>query len=349
MPRLVIHRLPMAHPGDVSALAALLDRGALAAGTIRAVIGKTEGNGGLNDFTRGYFAQSLLHLLACATDEAAEALAARIPCMLSGGTEGVLSPHYMVFAAEPGEGPEGLAIGTAFGPPVAPGDVGNDAQIARVAEATRAAMADAGIDDPGAVALVQVKSPAGGPGLLLRSVAAGAMGAALALGDVPAGAAREAALLADLSLFSSRVSASAGVEVARDEVVVLGTARGWSPGLSIAVRPLADALDLAAVQSAFRAAGLAADPDVPPGQRARIRAVLAKGEPDRSLLVRGQRHTMLGDTDLDAQRHLRGALGAVIASVAGDGRVFVSGGAAHQGPPGGGLVAVIAAGSGEEA
>ena len=51
---------------------------------------------------------------------------------------------------------------------------------------------------------------------------------------------------------------------------------------------------------------------------------------------------MLCDTDLDAQQHLRAALGAVIASVAGDGRVFVSGGAAHQGPPGGGLVAVIA-------
>ena len=126
---------------DVSALAALLGSGALAAGSIRAVIGKTEGNGGLNDFTRGYFTQSLMHLLARATGEAAEALAARIPCVLSGGTEGVLSPHYMFFAAEPGGGLQGLAIGTALGPPVAPGDVGNDTQIARVAEATRAAMA----------------------------------------------------------------------------------------------------------------------------------------------------------------------------------------------------------------
>ncbi|WP_198381173.1 ring-opening amidohydrolase [Roseomonas sp. KE2513] len=345
MPRLVIHRLSMAHPGDVSALAALLDSGALDAGTIRAVIGKTEGNGGLNDFTRGYFTQSLMHLLSRATGEAPEDLVARIPCVLSGGTEGVLSPHYMVFAAEPGGGAEGLAIGTAFGPFVVPGDVGNDAQIARVAEATRAAMADAGIDDAARVALVQVKSPAGGPGLLLRSVAGGAMGAALALGDVSAGAARGTALLEDLTLFSSRVSASAGVEVVRDEVVVLGTAPGWGPGLTMAVRPMADALDLAAIQSAFRGANLSADPDVPPAQRPRIRAVLAKGEPDRGLSVRGQRHTMLGDTDLDAQRHLRAALGAVIASVAGDGRVFVSGGAAHQGPPGGGLIAVIAEGA----
>ncbi|WP_458095625.1 ring-opening amidohydrolase [Roseomonas sp. WA12] len=343
MPRLTIHRLSMAHPGDVSALQGLIERGSLPASQIRAVIGKTEGNGGLNDFTRGYFTQSLMHLLSRATGERAEELAERIPCVLSGGTEGVLSPHYMVFAVDfAAEGAEGLAIGTAFGPPVAAGDVGNDTQIARVARAVRAAMADAGITAPDQVALVQVKSPAGGPGLLLRSVAGGAMGAALALGDVAADRALSDALLERPELFSSRVSASAGVEVMRDEVVVFGTAPGWAPGLRMAVRPMADALDLAAVQAAFRAAGLSTEPDVPAAQRARIRAVLAKGEPDRRHHLRGQRHTMLGDTDLDAQRHLRGALGAVIAAVAGDGRIFVSGGAAHQGPPGGGLVAVIA-------
>lgn len=344
MPRLTIHRLPMAHPGDVSAIASRIADGTLRADQVRAVIGKTEGNGGQNDFTRGYFAQSLLHLLSRQTGEAPEALADRIPVVLSGGTEGVLSPHVCIFAVDPdAEGERGLALGTAFGPPVVPGDVGNDAQIARVADAVRAAMADAGIAGAAAVALVQVKSPAGRPGQLLRSVAAGAMGAALALGDVPADAAREGALLEDLSPWSPRVSASAGVEVTRDEVVVFGTAPGWAGGLRMAVRPMADALDLAAVQDAFRAVGLDADPDVPPAQRHRIRAVIAKGEPDRTGAIRSHRHTMIGDTDIDAQRHLRGAVGAVIAAVAGDGRIFVSGGAAHQGPPGGGLVAVIAA------
>ncbi|MFT8243632.1 ring-opening amidohydrolase [Roseomonas sp. BN140053] len=342
MPELRVHRLPMAHPGDVSALAALLEAGTLRASEIRAVIGKTEGNGGLNDFTRGYFTQSLLLLLSRRTGEAPETLAERIPCVLSGGTEGVLSPHYCVFAVQPGDAAgEGLAIGTAFGPPVAPGDVGHGAQIRRVAATLRAAMRDAGIADPARVRLAQVKSPAGGPGQLLCSVAAGALGVAVGLGEISAAAA-EAALLEDPSVFSERASASAGVEVLRDEVVLFGTAAGWGGGLRLAVRPMADALDLGAVQAAFRDVGLAPDPDVPPDQRGRIAAVLAKGEPDRSGRVRGQRHTMLGDTDLEAQRHLRGALGAVIAAVAGDGRIFVSGGAAHQGPPGGGLVAVIA-------
>jgi cyanuric acid amidohydrolase len=51
---------------------------------------------------------------------------------------------------------------------------------------------------------------------------------------------------------------------------------------------------------------------------------------------------MLDDTDINAQRHVRGALGGLVASVIGDGRIFVSGGAEHQGPDGGGMIAAIA-------
>jgi hypothetical protein len=56
----------MAHPGDVSALAAAIDAGRIDAARIVAVIGKTEGNGRVIDFTRGYFTQSPLSLLAIA-------------------------------------------------------------------------------------------------------------------------------------------------------------------------------------------------------------------------------------------------------------------------------------------
>ena len=70
--------------------------------------------------------------------------------------------------------------------------------------------------------------------------------------------------------------------------------------------------------------------------------MLVKAEPDRSGRIHGQRHTMLNDTDIDPQRHIRGAVGGVVASVVGDTRIFVSGGAEHQGPDGGGLIAVIA-------
>ena len=88
--------------------------------------------------------------------------------------------------------------------------------------------------------------------------------------------------------------------------------------------------------------GIEATPQVDPSDAARINGVLVKCEPDRRGLIRGNRHTMLDDTDIDAQRHIRGAVGGLVAGVLGDGRIFVSGGAEHQGPDGGGLIAVIA-------
>lgn len=337
MPRLIVERVSMAHPGDVSAVAALFASGRVRPADLRAVVGKTEGNGGLNDFTRGYFLQSLMHLLAHETGESPEALASRIPCVLSGGTEGVLSPHAVLFAVRDDGAATGsragLALATAFGPRLPPEAAGTEAHIAAVERTVRRALATGGIAEPG---LVFVKTPAGTLGGMARARAAAALGAARALGDVPAERATEAALLRDPSLFSSRVAVSAGVEVPCDEVLGLGEARGWAPGLALAVRPMADVLDIGAAQDAVRALGGAG----------RLRAVFAKGEPDPSGRVRGHRHTMLGDTDLDAQRHLRAALGAVVAAAAGDGRVFVSGGAEHQGPPGGGLVAAIAAEAG---
>src|SRR5205814_4661145 len=91
-------RLPMAHPGDLSALDRILAEGVVRAEDIVAVIGKTEGNGGVNDFTRGYFTQSLMGLLGRKLGQPPEELIKQIPCVLSGGTEGVLSPHYVVFS-----------------------------------------------------------------------------------------------------------------------------------------------------------------------------------------------------------------------------------------------------------
>lgn len=118
--RAAVHRLDMAHPGDVSALDRLIGEGDVNPRDIVAVIGKTEGNGGVNDFTRGYFTMSLMHLLSRHLGRPAEEVAREIPCVLSGGTEGVLTPHYTVFCRLPGpavSGPPRLAIGRAFSPP----------------------------------------------------------------------------------------------------------------------------------------------------------------------------------------------------------------------------------------
>jgi len=60
----IVHRLPMSDPGDVSAIARAIAEGVIVPARIIAVLGKTEGNGCVNDFSRGYATQSLRHLLA---------------------------------------------------------------------------------------------------------------------------------------------------------------------------------------------------------------------------------------------------------------------------------------------
>lgn len=368
-----VDRLSMAHPGDLSALAALLDAGELRADEVVAVIGKTEGNGGVNDFTRGYFTQSLAHLLAPRRDESIEDCLRRVPCVLSGGTEGVLSPHYVVFSRRVDEGEDfqtrddgaasggALAIGVALSAAVPAAHVGRWAQVRSVAAAVRAAMDDAGIARADDVAFVQLKCPCvtsaraqaaaeAGETVLTshpgRSMAyaraAGAFGVAVALGEMADDPALADALLTDFSLGCARASVSSGVEVSCVEAIVLGHSDAWRGPLRMAAVPMADAIDLGAVVKALEGLGLAATPQLQATLRHRLAAAFVKCEPDRRGQVRGARHTMLDDTDIDAQRHVRGAVGGLVAGVLGDTRIFVSGGAEHQGPDGGGLVALIA-------
>ena len=360
--------LTMAHPGDVSELDVRIKNGTIRADQIVAVIGKTEGNGGVNDFTRGYFTQSLMHLLSLHLDASPAELAARIPCILSGGTEGVLSPHYVVFCRSEEDTPsEGgaLAIGLAFSAPTATGEIGRAVHAHQVADAVRAAMRDAGITHPDDVHFVQIKTPcitvaraeaartqgvepvSGEPNRAMAYArAAGALGVALALGEVEDGAVTDAALLADMALYSDRASVSSGVEISCNEVIVLGNSPHWSGPYRIAHRAMSDALDIGAVVGALADLGLDAAPQLDAAALARIAGVFVKCEPQRQGRVRASRHTMLDDTDINAQRHVRGAVGGLVAGVIGDGRIFVSGGAEHQGPDGGGLIAVIARGQG---
>ena len=71
-------------------------------------------------------------------------------------------------------------------------------------------------------------------------------------------------------------------------------------------------------------------------------ALLAKAEPSHDGLIRGRRHIMNDDSDINATRHARALVGGVAAAAIGRTDLFVSGGAEHQGPDGGGPVAIIA-------
>lgn len=364
-----VYPLSMAHPGDLSALAALLEAGDISATEIVAIIGKTEGNGGVNDFTRGYFTDRLMTLLSGYLDLTPAEIAAKVPCILSGGTEGVLSPHYTVLCrsdapAGPGgatPGDPALAIGAGCSVQIPFDIVGTVAHAQMIAQTVRAAMADAGITDPADLHFVQVKAPcltserietlrrAGKPvpapnaGVsMARARAAGALGVALATGEISEADLHDDALLADFDLYSTCASVSSGVEVLFNEVIVLGMSARWSGPLRIAHRAMQDAIDLSSVRDVFTDLGFATGLQVPARERSRVKAIFVKCEPAQTGLIRGARHTMLNDTDIDPQRHIRGAVGGLVAGVAGETRIFVSGGAEHQGPFGGGMIAVIA-------
>src|SRR6187455_1021778 len=93
-------RLATAGPHDTAPLAAAIDRGEVDPATIVAIVGKTEGNGCVNDFTRGYATLALKLLLAERCGCALAEVERRVAIVMSGGTEGGLSPHLLVFCRE---------------------------------------------------------------------------------------------------------------------------------------------------------------------------------------------------------------------------------------------------------
>ena len=160
---------------------------------------------------------------------------------------------------------------------------------------------------------------------------ASALGVAVELGEVKD--ATEDAICRDWSLYSRVASTSSGVELLRNEIVVLGNAPGWTGDLLIDHGVMKDAIDADAARRILERLDIAGD---------KVVAVLAKAEAAPSGLICGRRHTMLDDSDIHSTRHARAQVGGVLAGVIGDTLLYVSGGAEHQGPAGGGPVAIIA-------
>ncbi|HSZ94678.1 MAG TPA: ring-opening amidohydrolase [Bradyrhizobium sp.] len=359
-------RIPTKGPGDVSGLIQLIEAGRINPASILAILGKTEGNGGVNDFTREYATSALSVALAPRLALPPHAVEERIAFVMSGGTEGVLSPHITVFTREISDtdglrretGDKRLSIGIASTRDFLPEEIGRAVQVHETAKAVRAAMADAGIDDPGDVHFVQIKCPlltsdrmeeargrgqktvtSSAYGSMGYSRGASALGVAMALGEVK-GDINDERILKKYDLFSSVASTSSGIELMHNVVIVMGNSSNATSSLVIGHAVMRDAIDYAAVVDALKSVGLGSDhastaPD-------RLVNIFAKAEASPDGTVRGWRHTMLEDTDISATRHARAAVGGLISGLAGTSAVYVSGGAEHQGPPGGGPVAVIA-------
>ena len=165
-----------------------------------------------------------------------------------------------------------------------------------------------------------------------------ALGVAEALGDLPDGAVTDEQVCSDWSLYSTRASTSAGIELLRNEILVLGNASGWDPEFRIGHAVMEDALDLLAID---RALASMLEGDLVQLTPYRLAGLLVKAEPSSSGCIRGYRHVMSDDSDINGSRHARALIGGVLAGRLGDTQLFVSGGAEHQGPNGGGPLALI--------
>ena len=357
-----VRKVVLESVGDASGLAELIDDGVFDADGVVAVVGKTEGNGGVNDFTRILADQAFRKVLMEKGTRPVEDVD-EIPMVWSGGTDGILTPHATIFAKVADEGPASdeprLAVGYAMSDVILPEDIGRPAMVEKVAEGVRRAMAEAGIEDPADVHYVQTKTPL----LVMETIndakarghtvftedplesmnvsnGTSALGIAVALGEIDMPTAEQ--IGHDLDLYSSVASCSSGVELDQAQTVVVGNVPGAGGRYRIGHDVMKDALDQEGVYRAIRSAGL----DLPERARAedldgRLVNVFVKCEADPTSRLRGRRQVSLDDSDVHHHRHIKGAVGGVVASAVDDAAVFVSVAALHQGPSGGGPVAAI--------
>ncbi|MGB8252649.1 MAG: ring-opening amidohydrolase [Anaerolineaceae bacterium] len=361
-----VNKIPMNSPEDLTGLLALVSNGSIKPHEVIAIMGKTEGNGCVNDFTRGYTTLALKNYFSDTLNIRPDDVGNRIAIIMSGGTEGVISPHITVFSkTEPSnQKPTGmhLAIDSTHTRDFLPEEIGRLPQIFETAKAIQDSMHRMGINNPRDVHFVQIKCPLLTASRIADATsrshdvathdtyksmgysrAASALGVGLALGEINEDQLSDETVCRDWNLFSEVASTSAGIELLNNEIIVMGNASSWAGELVISHSIMKDAIDSEAVIEALKVAGIKfTDGRIDQDQQAKIINVFAKAEADPGGSIRGRRHTMLDDSDINQTRHARAVVGGVIASIVGDPMIYVSGGAEHQGPPGGGPVAVIA-------
>ena len=261
---------------DASGLEERILAGQFTADQVVAVVGKTEGNGGVNDFTRILADQAFRRVLL-KHGKRSEAEVATIPMVWSGGCDGVITPHATVFARNDRTGPAGQAAPgdrhrherASFSPRTSAGP----RMVEIVAEGVQAAMKNAGIDDPKDVHYVQTKTPlltidwvedAQAPGQdrglrgarldggVERHHRRSASRSRSASSPMP----RAEQICKDLDLYSSVASCSSGVELTRAQIILMGNKAGAGGRYRIGHSVMKDALDIDGIYAAIRNAGL---------------------------------------------------------------------------------------------
>ncbi|MEN9224664.1 MAG: ring-opening amidohydrolase [Thermostichus sp. HHBFW_bins_43] len=359
-----LFRIPMLGPDDVSGLKALVDQGVINPEEVIAILGKTEGNGCVNDFSRGFSTLAFRSYLQEITGKSHSELSKQVAFVMSGGTEGVMSPHAVVFTNRVKnntlQDEKSFVAVSGFTREFLPEEIGTKSMVSEVAKSVIKLMDSAGIDDPEDVHFVQVKCPlltserindahTRGKQVVTHdtyksmaySRAASALGVGVATKELKEADITEQDIGHNWSLYSSVASTSAGIELMNCELILMGNSRLGSGEYWIGHGVMQDSIDLQAVLRTLKNAGLNFEELPNRRELNRIVSVFAKAEISSTGIVRNRRTTALTDSDINHTRHARAVVNAVIASVVGDPMIYVSGGAEHQGPDGGGPIAVI--------
>ena len=247
---------------DASGMEAAIKNGQFKADEVIAVIGKTEGNGGVNDFTRILAdqafrarAEKTRQPLGAGDRANADGVVGRLRRRHHAARDGVRAQRQdrpgRQIAARHRHRHERRDF---------PEDIGRPAMVEKVAEGVRAAMRDAGITDPADVHYVQTKTPL----LTVDSVrdahkrgkevfcevhnsmgvsnGTTGLGIAVGLHEIQMPKAEE--ICRDLDLYSSVASCSSGVELTQAQIVLLGNKKGAGGRYRIGHAVMRDALDI---------------------------------------------------------------------------------------------------------
>jgi cyanuric acid amidohydrolase len=339
-------RFEMAAPDDSRDLREILHRVYAHEAERIAIVAKTEGTATINDFGRALATRAIHDALADAE------VRAEPHVILSMGSEGVITPGGYLFVDVPGRETAfpGLALGLASSPPLTPANMMSDGHIEAARLATLSAIRDACLTEAD-VALVLSKNP-----LLTRDVARdltpeqkafansswgsrgiAALGIGIALGEVNPEDAHPSVVGRRQDIFSRRAMVFSGTETNRIEILVLGNRTGGPR--SIRSGQIRDIIDIEGMAKIVTEEG-GLDAARMLGRAGRIVASFLKANVAPDGEVRGHRTTVYS-SDLDPDKHMRAAASGVLGALLGDTRFFVSGGAEHQAPPGGGIFAVI--------
>jgi cyanuric acid amidohydrolase len=355
----------MEHVQDTASIEAAMREWKFGADDIVAVVAKTEGNGGVNDISR-ILVDRVLRDFLVGKGSRSRAQALQVPIALSGGCDGVISPHYNIFARVPEDDVSRatkdelrLTVGFAVSERILPEEIGRVAMIEKVAGGVKKAMKEAGIADPKDVHFVQTKTP-----LLTAeriadakrrgkdvfktemmesmavSNATAALGIGVGVGEF--GMPRQEQIARDLALFSSVASCSSGVEQDEAQIVVVGNRKGIGGRFRIGHSVMKDVLDVDGIYDAIRSAGLPlSERPRPADLGGALVNCFIKCETDPTGRLRGRRQVSLNDSDIHHTHHTKAVVGAVAAAAIGDPMVYCSVAALQAGPAGGGPVAAV--------